>query len=292
MQRSSPTLFALFLLVALVPACQKKEDTAAPIVTPTITLERSDASVGSPVEMTYKFAVAPNATFAEDYWVFVHFLDTDRELMWTDDHQPPVPTHQWKPGATVEYARTMFIPKFPYVGEVRIEVGLYSPKTGDRVPMAGDNQGQRSYRVANLNLKMQTDNLFVVFKDGWQEAETAGEGIGLEWQWSKKAGVLAFRNPMRDVTLYLQLDQPAKEIGTQHVDVKLGDSVIDSFDLQPGQRELRKIPITKDKFGSGETGEITIQPAKTFVPAAIPEMKSSDSRELGVRVFRAFLQPT
>jgi len=292
MRRSTLTLSLVFVISTLALGCQRKADTAPPIVTPSITLERSDASVGSPVEMTYRFAVAPNATFAEDYWVFVHFLDTDRELMWTDDHQPPVPTRQWKPGSTVEYARTMFIPKFPYVGEVRIEVGLYSPKTGDRVPMTGENQGQRSYRVANLNLRMQTDNLFVVFKDGWQEAETSGEGVGLEWQWSKRAGVLAFRNPMRDVVFYLQVDQPAPEIGTQHVNVRLGDTVIDSFDLQPGQRQLRKIPITKDKFGSGETGEITIEPAKTFVPATIPEMKSSDSRELGVRVFRAFLQPT
>ena len=45
--------------------------------------------------------------------MFVHFLDADRELMWTDDHEPPTPVRQWKPGATIEYTRTMFIPKFP-----------------------------------------------------------------------------------------------------------------------------------------------------------------------------------
>jgi hypothetical protein len=37
--------------------------------------------------------------------------------MWTDDHTPPVPTTQWKPGQTVEYTRTVFIPIFPYVGD-------------------------------------------------------------------------------------------------------------------------------------------------------------------------------
>jgi hypothetical protein len=242
--------------------------------------------------MTYRFQVAPDATFAEDYWVFVHFVDTDRELMWTDDHQPPVPTRQWKPGTTVEYSRTMFIPKFPYVGETRVELGLYSRATGERVPMTGDNQGQRSYRVGTLNLQTQTDNLFVVFRDGWQETETSPEGLGVEWQWSKKAGVLAFRNPMRDALFYLQLDQPVPEIGAQHVDVKLGDTVIDSFDLPPGDRQLRKINITRDQFGTGETGEITIEVGKTFVPATIPELKNTDVRELGVRVFRAYLQPS
>ena len=30
---------------------------------------------------------------------------------------------------------------------------------------------------------------------------------------------------------------------------------------------------------------------KTFVPASIPQMRSTDARELGIRVFRAFVQP-
>ena len=55
---------------------------------------------------------------------------------------------QWKPGATIEYTRTMFVPKFPYVGETSVEVGLYSPKTGERLPLVGDDAGMRSYRVA------------------------------------------------------------------------------------------------------------------------------------------------
>ena len=46
-----------------------------------------------------------------------------------------------------------------------------------------------------------------------------------------------------------------------------------------------------DKTVVMETGEITLDVAKTFVPATIPEMKSTDARELGVRVFRAYLQP-
>ena len=40
----------------------------------------------------------------------VHVVDTDEELMWTDDHHPPTPTSQWKPGQTIEYTRTVFVP--------------------------------------------------------------------------------------------------------------------------------------------------------------------------------------
>jgi hypothetical protein len=281
----------LFLLAAALTACQRQDDTAPALVTPTVSLARADAAVGSPIEMTYRFAVAPDARFDEDYWVFVHFVDADRELMWTDDHQPPVPTRQWQPGSTVEYSRTLFIPKFPYVGETRVEVGLFSRTTGERVPMAGTNEGQRSYQVATFNLRMQSDNMFVVFKEGWQNTEVSPEDVGLEWQWSKKEGILAFRNPMRDVMLYLQLDQPVAAIGPQHVDVRLGATVLDSFDLAPGENQLRKIRINKDVLGDTESIDVAVVPGKTFIPASIPELKNPDSRELGVRVFRAALQP-
>src|SRR5205814_5521817 len=50
---------------------------------------------------------------------------SDEQLIWTDDHNPPTPTTQWKPGQTVEYTRTIFIPVYPYVGEATLQVGLY-----------------------------------------------------------------------------------------------------------------------------------------------------------------------
>jgi hypothetical protein len=37
--------------------------------------------------------------------------------------------------------------------------------------------------------------------------------------------------------------------------------------------------------------EMTIAVDKTFVPASIPQMRSTDTRELGIRVFRTFVQP-
>ena len=168
-------------------SCSSSEDTAAPVATPSVTVGTPTAAIGNPIEMQYRFAVASDAPpITGDYWVFVHFLDTDGELMWTDDHEPPTPVRQWKPGSTVEYTRTMFIPKFPYVGQTRVEVGLYSPSSGERLPLTGQTRGQRSYEVANFEMRLQSDNLFVIFRDGWHETEVGGEGSGLEWQWSRK----------------------------------------------------------------------------------------------------------
>jgi hypothetical protein len=274
-------------------ACGRTEDTDPPVATPTVSLSRPDAAVGSPVDMNYRFVVADGApAFAEDYWVFVHFVDADGELMWTDDHQPPTPTRQWKPGQRVEYPRTMFVPKFPYTGETRVEVGLFSPESGTRLPLAGQNEGMRSYRVATFQLRLQSDNVFVVFNNGWHETEVADETTGLEWQWSKKEATLSFRNPKRDAVFFLQLDQPVKPFPEpQRVELRLGPTVLDTFPVPPGGRELRRVNISADQFGQAETVEMAIAVDKTFVPASIPELRSTDQRELGVRVFRAFVQP-
>jgi hypothetical protein len=281
-----------FTIVVLLAGCGPTQQAETPLVTPTITLTRSDAAIGMPIEMAYRFAVAATApAFTEDDTVFVHFLDADGELMWTDDHQPAVPTTQWKPGQAIEYSRTMFIPKFPYSGETSVVIGIYSPRSGGRVPMAGQTKGQREYQVASFNLHPQTDNLYVVFKDGWHETEVAEEASGLEWQWSKKTATLVFRNPMRDVLFYFLCDQPVKVLGApQQVELRIGPTVIDSFALPAGPRELRKVNLTSAQLGNGETVEVTVAADRTFVPASTTQLKSTDSRELGIRVFRAYVQ--
>ncbi len=288
----------VFLCVALAFAsvtafaCSRPADTdPALLSTPEVTIDRAEAPVASPLEMTYRFVTLPNTTLAKDYTVFVHFLDADGEIMWTDDHQPPTPTTQWKPGMPVEYSRTMFVPKFPYEGKTYVEVGLYAPATGERVKMEGESTGQRAYRVASFDLKLKSDAPFIVFTEGWHEAEVSGEGSGVEWQWTRKVGTLAFKNPMRDAVLYLQVDQPVAGQGASKVDVTIGDTVVDSFALPQGRREVRKIAISKDQFGTADPVTLNIVPDKTFVPASIPALRSTDVRELGVRVFRAYLQP-
>jgi hypothetical protein len=212
--------------------------------------------------------------------------------MWTDDHEPPTPVSQWKPGSTIEYQRTTFIPKFPYVGETRIEIGLFSRTTGERLPMTGETDGQRSYRVAAFEMTLQSDALFVVFRDGWHGAEAAGAGMGVEWQWSRKDATLTFANPKRDVRVYLSVDQPAAAFTEpQRVEIRVGPTVLDSFTLAPGQNELRRVQVPASQLGTAEMVEMTVSVDKTFVPALVPALGSTDSRELGIRVFRAFVQP-
>ena len=55
--------------------------------------------IGSPLKLTYRFDVAPNAKIDGDYWVFVHVLEPDGEQLWADDHLPPTPTSDVEAGA-------------------------------------------------------------------------------------------------------------------------------------------------------------------------------------------------
>ena len=289
-----PKDFARFAVVAaiacIIVSCARRDEPAAPIATPTVTVSRAQAAVGSPLDVVYRFDVAADATpVEEDYLVFVHFMDAEGERMWTDDHNPPVPTRAWKPRQRVEYTRTIFVPKFPYTGPVSIEIGLYSPASGDRLALVGQDSGMRSYKAATFEMALQPDNVFVVFKDGWHETEVAEDG--LEWQWSKKEGTITFRNPKRDAELFLQLDQAVPLPQPQQVQVRLGGVVLDSFAVPSGDRVLRRIPLEAAQLGTGETVEVALSVDETFIPANVPGLRSTDARELGVRVFRAYVEP-
>jgi hypothetical protein len=280
---------ALFLVTAA--ACKGGEKAIGPAVaTPSLILSHNRAPAGSPLELTYKFVVAPDATFAEDYRVFVHVVDSDAEKMWDDDHNPPVPTSQWKPGQTVEYTRTIFVPVFPYVGDATIRLGLHSVKDQKRLALTGEDVGQSSYVVAHMQLLPQTDNLFTVFKDGWHPAETAAKDQSVEWQWTKGQATLAFKNPKKDALFYFDVDSPGKDLhGSQHVTVTLGGQTVESFDQAPDVRALHKIALQGSLMGDSDLTELQISVDKTFVPAVVTNGATKDPRELGVRVFHAYV---
>jgi len=275
-----------------VGACRKKDAAAPAVATPSVTLSHPRVPLGSPIDVTYKFDVAANAHFDQDYRVLVHVLDSDDEMMWTDDHTPPVPTTQWKPGQTVEYTRTIFVPVYPYIGEATIQLGLYSPTDQKRLVLTGQDMGQRAYKVAKFQLLPQTENVFTVFKDGWHPAETAEHNTAVEWQWTKREATLAFKNPKKDSVFYLDADNPGSVFQqAQRVKVSIGGHELDDFTITPKQQVLRKIPVSAAQLGTADMVELRIAVDKTFVPALIPAANSKDPRELGIRVFHAFVEP-
>jgi hypothetical protein len=285
-------LGAVVLCVSGTLACRRKPKEEPPVATPSFSISQTRVPLGSPVEVTYKFTVAQTLPkINENYRVFVHFLDSDRERMWTDDHDLPVPTTQWKPGQVIEYTKTMFVPVYPYIGPTTVLMGLYSQASNSRLPLAGTDNGQRAYTVGKIELLAQTENIFVMFKDGWHPAETPPDNAAVEWQWTKKEATLSVRNPKKDVIFYLHLDQPGVFAEPQKVTVTLGDQPIDSFTIQPKEELIRKPAITAAQLGTADVVDLKIAVDKTYVPAVITNGASRDPRELGVRVFHAYVQP-
>ncbi len=73
--------------------------------------------------------------------------------------------------------------------------------------------------------------------------------------------------------------------------VTLGDQTIDSFALEPKKELIRKPTITAAQLGTADVVDLKISVDKSYVPAVITNGANRDPRELGVRVFHAYVQP-
>lgn len=288
---------AALVVTALWQAgCSKQESSAPALATPGFTPSKTRAPLGSPLEIEYKFVVAPDAKFDKKYRVLVHFLDSDDEQMWTDDHEPPTPTTAWKPGETITYKRTLFVPAYPYLGQASVRMGLYADDNS-RAPLQGQDKGRREYQVGTIDLVSQTENVFLIYKDGWHQTEVTSENsaIQTEWHWTKKVATLTFKNPKRDVWFYLHCDGRPDLLGTpQNVTISSAASAeqpLDTFTLGDREPVLRKVSIPAAQLGTGDMVELKIDTGASFIPSQLPGAQSTDTRELGIRVFHAFVDP-
>lgn len=277
-------------VLAFSPSCRRKAADEPAAAAPSLTLSREKVPIGSPVKLTYKFVVAPNAPdfskLGGDYWVFVHVLDPTGEQLWTDDHLPATPTSAWKPGQTIEYTRTVFVPNYPYIGEAAARLGLYLPASGKRLVLNAPEAARREYVVARFQLLPQSENIFLIYKDGWHPAEVAANDATSEWQWTKKTATISFRNPRKDSTFYLDWDARIDLFNPpQQVTLRTGNQTIAMFPADNKDRKLLTFPITAAQLGTGDIAEIVIDVDRTFTPGG------GDTRELGIRVFHAFVEP-
>jgi hypothetical protein len=290
-----PLLPALLSSLALVAASAcSQADSAPPVATVSFTSSKTRLPVSSPVEFTYKFDVAPDAKIPGDFRVFMHVDNADGATIWTDDHDPPVPTSKWTPGQTVQYTRRRFVPRFAYVGEATVEVGLY--RDTERLALSGPDpadreSASRSYTVGTLQLLPESENIFLIFKNGWHAQEFSPEDATIEWQWTQKTATLTFRNPRRDVNFYIEYDARPDLFSDrpQQVSVYSGEHVVGSFAADSSAPTLKIMPISRDQLGTNEMAEIRIDVDRPFVPAKMPA-GGKDDRELGIRVYHVYVE--
>ena len=113
-------------------------------------------------------------------------------------------------------------------------------------------------RIASPRFNMQPPartTLFVVFRDGWHDAEVADEA-GLEWQWSKKRGdTVVPESEAGRPCFILELDQPVQALcrAAAGRDPDRVDAVVDSFTLAPAGRQRELSPDSAERGSSWAT---------------------------------------
>jgi hypothetical protein len=279
------SISALVICLALAGCSGKRENEPA-VATPSLSLGKDKVPIESAVTLTYKFVVAPNASFDKDYWVFVHVLDPEGEQMWTEDHQPPKPTSQWKPGETIEYKRTIFVPNYPYIGEAQVRLGLYDPPSGRRLVLNAPEVSRREYLIAKFQIQPSSENIFQIYGDGWHPAEVDAKNPQSEWKWTTKTANLSFRNPKKDSTLYLQYDSRVDLFTPpQQVRLQIGGQTVGEFSAEAKLPTIKVFPLTAAQLGTGDMVNLVIDVDKTFKPGG------TDPRELGIRIFHVYVEP-
>ena len=262
-----------------------------PVAAVNLELNRSAVSLGGPVEMSIRFDVSPNLDgFLEKQRVLVHFLDENLDLMWTDDHEPPIPTTQWKSGETIEYTRHTTTLMYPYLGNAVVALGLYSISSGERLVLTGDEIEERVYRGAALKFEPQAEHNMLAYGDGWHQAEF-DRGGRQQWRWTTGRSVLSFQNPKKDSVLYLHVAGRPDVFDTpQHMTVVVDGRRINKFQLDTKSPHYKEIELRAVDLGLTKSVTIELLVDKTFVPLEHEGKASKDGRELGARVYYAFVE--
>ena len=262
-----------------------------PIV-PKVQLNRVRVPLGSALEITYTWAVEPGAKkLDQDYRTFVHFLDTHGAMIFADDHQPEPPSSRWEPGKTYTYTRTKFIPLYPYVGDLEVRMGLYPhPGRGERPALKGTDSGLREYSVAKIELLPKTENIFLFYKDGWHRPEPHPENPAIERTWTKKEALVSFKNPKKDVVVYLEADTSPKFFPEPPVlTVAVGNKAGIVLPIEGSDVFLKKIRVKAEDLGTDEWVDLRLMMNQSFVPKLLPTPLNNDDRELGLLKYQLYV---
>jgi hypothetical protein len=213
-------------------------------------------------------------------------------MLFSDDHSlaaPLVPeTSTWEAGKTYSYTRTVFIPIYPYVGDVEVRVGLHGAR--DRLGLKGEDLGFQEYKAGKLELLPQTENIFLVYKDGWHSPESSPANPSQERTWTKKEALVSFKNPKKDLIIYLEADTNFKAFSEQPVlTVSVGEKVGVTLPIENSEVFLKKIRVRAADLGGEEWVDLRLAMNQSFVPKALNPPLNNDDRELGLLVYHLYV---
>ena len=112
------------------------------------------------------------------------------------------------------------------------------------------------------------------------------------WRWTLDEAAMRFRNPRADALLHLTVQGQTHVFDApQTVAVRMGNLTVDSF-VASGAITTRTVALGRELMGGSDSFIVEILVDKTFVPASVPGSASLDTRELGIRVVSAAIEPS
>ncbi len=278
-------LLIAFVILSVI-SCSQKGD-----IEPGIALNKGVVTMGSVLEAEYSFKVLPNSKIPNyDGIVFVHFLDPDNNIVFTDDHNPPKPTSQWKAGENYSYKRNIYIPSDILSGEYKIRLGIYDPAgKRDRVPLRAREIKDRSYELAKLTIKAPLWDL-IKYEEGWYEVEHSAEDPFIQWRWTKGKAIAYLLNPLKDTKLHISYEGNPEYAPDKKIKVifKINDNEIEESYIEDNKKIDKIISIAKDLAKDDRYIKFEIDVSSVFIPKDVGH--SDDTRELGIKIYRLIIE--
>ena len=275
-------------VLALAVGCASPPE---PVAVVRLAVDRAQVPLGASVDVTIRFDVAPDfEPLSDDYRVFLQLHDSDERVLWTVEHEPAVATSAWRPGQSIQYTERIRIPPYPYIGPAALAIGLHSPVSGGRLALAGAHLGDLAYRVATLVLEPPHESSFLVYEEGWHQVEFDVFDRS-EWRWTTGRGVLSFLNPRQPVRIMLGVQgRPDLFEQPQRLSLVAAERTLDEVTVDTNEPVLLDYIFSAAELGNDDVVRLELLVDRTFIPAnsgGSPE----DTRELGLRVFDAFVEP-
>ena len=260
---------------------------------PAFASSRARPPLGSPVDLTYRFVVAADApAFDKDYRVHGALprlrrrADVDRRPRPADADEAVearaddrVHADHVRADVSVHRARP------------RSSIGLYRPGPDGGCRSPARTAASAPTRSGTLELLPQTENVFLIYKDGWHQAEVAADNATVEWQWTKKVATICVPEPEagRHVLPARRQSRAGVQRSRRRSTLLLGDQSSTRSRSSPKEEVIRRIPLTAAQLGTAEKVELRLEVDQTSCRRCC-RRQSRDPRELGIRVFHAFVE--
>ena len=168
------------------------------------------------------------------------------------------------------------------------DLGLPFIGPRDESPLAATLDAHAEYDGWLVTTEDKARLVLVEFSDGWYARET---GDRSSWRWTQQTATMSFPNPRTGVVLHLDYDARSDlfQDSPRTLTITVGNQVARSFAPDAAGRQQTNVLLPAAMLGGRDRVEVHIAVDRPFVPANV-RAGSQDTRELGIRVYRAAVE--